>query len=60
MRPKGVNPWVSMGGRWFAAPDCARYNLVRPHRALGTTPAVAAGIESRLWALSEIVALTGW
>ena len=33
----------------------AWYNFVRPHRTLGTTPAVRAGIAQRPWALSEIV-----
>ena len=31
------------------------YNFVRPHETIGTTPAVAAGFESRPWTLEELV-----
>jgi IS1 family transposase len=34
------------------------YNLVRKHTALGTTPAVAAGVEERKWILEDVVAMT--
>ena len=34
------------------------YNLVRRHSSLGTTPAVAAGIEEKPWILEDVVALT--
>lgn len=33
----------------------AHYNLVRVHEAIGTTPAVAAGIVNRRWYLDELV-----
>jgi IS1 family transposase len=33
------------------------YNFVRIHKTLRMTPAMAAGIESRLWDMSDIVAL---
>ncbi len=33
----------------------AYYNLVRRHRTLGTTPAVAAGVVGRPWTISELV-----
>jgi IS1 family transposase len=33
----------------------AHYNLVRLHRTLRVTPAMAAGIETRLWTLEELV-----
>jgi len=31
------------------------YNLVRIHRTLRITPAMAAGVEDRLWTLQELV-----
>jgi IS1 family transposase len=34
------------------------YNLVRKHTTLGTTPAVAAGIEEKRWGLEDVVAFT--
>jgi len=34
------------------------YNLVRRHRSLGATPAVAAGIEERPWGLERVVQIT--
>jgi hypothetical protein len=34
------------------------YNLVRKHKTLGTTPAVAAGVEEKRWGLEDVVALT--
>jgi IS1 family transposase len=33
------------------------YNFVRIHKTLRTTPAMAAGIETRLWSIEDIVAL---
>jgi IS1 family transposase len=33
----------------------AHYNLVRLHKSLRVTPAMAAGVESRLWTLQELV-----
>ena len=33
------------------------YNFVRTHMTLGTTPAVAAGIESRPWTMADLVAM---
>ena len=34
----------------------AHYNFVRRHTTLRTTPAMAAGIESRMWSLDELLA----
>ena len=34
------------------------YNLVRVHKTLGTTPAVAAGLELKPWSLEQVVDLT--
>jgi hypothetical protein len=31
------------------------YNFVRQHHTLGTTPAVAAGIEEKPWSLEQVV-----
>ena len=36
----------------------AYYNLVRRHRSVGTTPAVAAGVLRREWSLRELIWLT--
>ena len=36
---------------------CTFYNFVRIHKTLRVTPAMAAGIESRLWDMRDIVAL---
>jgi IS1 family transposase len=33
----------------------AYYNLVRPHMTLGTTPAVAAGIDTRRWWVKDLI-----
>jgi hypothetical protein len=33
------------------------YNFVRIHKTLGTSPAMAARIESRLWSMEDVVAL---
>jgi IS1 family transposase len=34
------------------------YNFVRKHHTLGTTPAVAAGIEEKRWSLERVVEMT--
>src|SRR5439155_12811189 len=34
------------------------YNFVRQHHSLGTTPAVAAGLEERPWSLERVVEMT--
>ena len=34
------------------------YNFVRQHHTLGTTPAVAAGIEQERWDLERVVEMT--
>jgi hypothetical protein len=39
-------------------PDFAHYNLVRLHKTLRVTPAMAAGVVDRLWTLEELVERT--
>jgi hypothetical protein len=34
------------------------YNLVRKHHTLGTTPAVAAGLEEKPWSLERVAEMT--
>jgi hypothetical protein len=34
------------------------YNYVREHKTLGTTPAVAAGLEEERWSLERVVEMT--
>src|SRR6266404_2899910 len=34
------------------------YNFVRRHHTLGTTPAVAAGLEEKPWSLEQVVEMT--
>jgi hypothetical protein len=34
------------------------YNFVRQHHTLGTTPAVAAGLEEKPWSLEKVVEMT--
>ena len=34
------------------------YNFVRKHHSLGTTPAVAAGLEEKAWGLEHVVDMT--
>lgn len=34
------------------------YNFVRKHKTLGTTPAVAAGVELEPWSLERVVTMT--
>src|SRR5437879_13326329 len=34
------------------------YNFVRKHHVLGTTPAVAAGLEEKPWSLEQVVEMT--
>lgn len=36
----------------------AHYNLVRIHRTIRVTPAMVAGVDSRLWSLQELVEAT--
>ncbi|BDV35823.1 hypothetical protein SS37A_33520 [Methylocystis iwaonis] len=36
----------------------AHYNFVRVHKTRRVTPAVAAGVDSRLWSLQELVGAT--
>ncbi|MBS0472888.1 MAG: hypothetical protein JSR60_17585 [Proteobacteria bacterium] len=36
----------------------AHYNMVRTHRTLRVTPAMAAGVSDRLWTLTELVEQT--
>jgi IS1 family transposase len=36
----------------------AHYNFVRRHTTLRTTPAMAAGLESRMWGIDELLAAT--
>ena len=36
----------------------ARYNFIRPHKTLKTTPALAAGITNRRWTMADLVGLT--
>ena len=33
------------------------YNFVRIHKTLRTSPAMATGIEKRLWSMEDVVAL---
>lgn len=35
----------------------AHYNFCRVHQALGTTPAVAAGVEDHVWTVAELIGL---
>jgi hypothetical protein len=34
------------------------YNFVRVHKTLGSTPAVAAGLEEKPWILEQVVEMT--
>ena len=34
------------------------YNFVRKHHTLGTTPAVAAGLEEKPWSLERVIEVT--
>jgi hypothetical protein len=36
----------------------AHYNLVRVHKTLRCTPAVAAGVSNKLWSMEDLVAHT--
>lgn len=38
----------------------AHYNYVRIHKTLGVTPAMAAGVDSRLWSMLDLVELEDW
>ena len=33
------------------------YNFVRAHKTLRVSPAMAAGIETRLWSMEDVVAM---
>jgi hypothetical protein len=33
------------------------YNFVRIHKSLRTSPAMAAGIDTRLWSMEDVVAI---
>jgi hypothetical protein len=35
------------------------YNFVRVHKSLRMSPAMAAGIETRLWSMEDVVRLVG-
>lgn len=37
--------------------SCWSATFVRVHKTLRTSPAMAAGIESRLWSMEDVVAL---
>lgn len=41
-----------------AALHFAWYNLVRRHKTLGVTPAMAAGVETRPWSIYELVGIS--
>jgi hypothetical protein len=36
------------------------YNFVRIHKTLRMTPAMAAGIDTRLWSMKDVVRLVEW
>ena len=38
----------------------AHYNLVRLHRSVGMTPAMAAGVADDFWSVDDLVALAEW
>ena len=40
------------------APHFGVYNFVRKHHTLGTTPAVAGGLEEKAWSLEQVVEMT--
>jgi len=42
---------------WAVALHVTFYNFTRIHSTLRVSPAMAAGIETRLWDMSDIVAL---
>jgi hypothetical protein len=41
----------------MVAPYALWYNFVRIHKPPRTSPAMAAGIEKRLWSMEDVVAL---
>jgi hypothetical protein len=41
----------------MVAPYALWYNFVRIHKTLRTSPAMAAGIETWLWAMEDVVAM---
>ena len=40
------------------SPHFAHYNFVRVHKTIWATPAMAAGVDSRLWSMEELVDAT--
>jgi len=55
-----ANEWLLQEGREPRSHGCplyCMYNFVRQHKTLRTSPAQAAGIEARLWDMSDVVAL---
>lgn len=48
------------GMRAAASLHFAHYNFVRIHQSLRVTPAVEAGVSSKVWTLEELVERTAW
>ena len=48
------------GLRAAVALHFAHYNFVRIHSTLRVTPAMAAGVSGKVWALEELVERTAW
>lgn len=48
------------GLRAAVALHFAHYNFVRIHQSLRVTPAVEAGVSSKVWTLEELVERTAW
>src|SRR5213079_2661426 len=56
---KGLGYSKSLGMHKLAvALQFGVYNFVRKHHAVGTTPAVAAGLEDKPWSLERVVEMT--
>ena len=56
---KGLGYSKDLGTHKLAVAVCLGvYNLVRIHKTLGTTPAVAAGVELERWTLEQAVEMT--
>ena len=72
MQPRRLSPWIlplnntltnhrQMRLAHSVALFAMYYNFVRIHKTLRTTPAMAAGVTSRLWEIGDIVdALEAW
>ena len=43
--------------KWAVALFFGVYNLVRRHKTLGTTPAMAAGVTDHVWTITEVCEL---